>query len=83
MWWWVALGVALVPLVLLVVVALSVLSRLARLARAAARTQAQVKDAQAVQAAAAHLQERLTSLAEQAAGIQEHVDARKGVRAGG
>jgi hypothetical protein len=76
--WWIALGVVVLALVLLVLVSLPVLSRLGRLSRAAARTQARVAEAETVQMSVAHLQERLASLAEQAAFVQERVAAREG-----
>jgi hypothetical protein len=75
--WWIALGVVGFALVLLVLVSLPVLSRLGRLGRAAARTQARVAEAETVQMSVAHLQERLASLAEQAAFVQERVAARE------
>jgi len=74
--WWIALGVLVFALVLLVLVVLSVLARLGRLGRAAARTQARAAEAQTVQRSVARLQERLTSLAEQSAGIQERLAER-------
>jgi hypothetical protein len=80
MGWWIALGVVVFALVLLVLVSVPVLSRLGRLGRAVARTQARAKDAETLQVSVAHLQERLDSLAEHAAGLQERVSAheRKG-----
>jgi len=64
---WVVLGVVLFAAVLLVLVALPVLSGLGRLGRAAARTQAQLGQAQTLQMSVAHLQERLAARAAQAA----------------
>jgi len=75
MYWWIALGVVVLALVVLVLVCLPVLGRLGRLGRAAARTQARVKDAEALQMSVAHLQERLNDLAEHAAGVQQRVSA--------
>jgi flagellar biosynthesis/type III secretory pathway M-ring protein FliF/YscJ len=77
MGWWIALGVVVFALVLLVLVVMPVLARLGRLGRAAARTQARVGQAETLQMSVAHLQERLDSLAEHAAGVQEHVSARQ------
>ena len=70
MGWWIALGVVGFALVLLVLVSLPVLRRLGRLGRAVARTQARAKEAETLEMSVAHLQERLDSLAEHAAGLQ-------------
>ena len=75
MWWWVALGIVGVELLVLVLLALSVLLRLVDLARAAGRTQQRTRKAQALQASLGHLQEHLEELAEQAAGVQQRLDA--------
>ena len=75
MWWWVALGVVGFALLVLVLAALSLLFRLAALSRAAARTRHRMYGAQRVQASLGHLQERLGGLAEQAAGVQERLEA--------
>jgi flagellar biosynthesis/type III secretory pathway M-ring protein FliF/YscJ len=77
MGWWIALGVVVFALVVLVFVSLPVLSRLGRLGRAAARTQTRVKEAETLRMSVAHLQERLDSVAEHAAGVQERVSARE------
>ena len=77
MGWWIALGVVVFALVLLVLVVLPVLARLGRLGRAAARTQARVAQAEMLQMSVAHLQERVASLAEHAAGVQEWGSARE------
>jgi flagellar biosynthesis/type III secretory pathway M-ring protein FliF/YscJ len=77
MFWWIPVGVVVVALVLLVLVVLPVLSRLGRLGRAAARTQAQLGRAETLQMSVAHLQERLTGLAEHSTGLQEQLAARR------
>jgi flagellar biosynthesis/type III secretory pathway M-ring protein FliF/YscJ len=77
MGWWIALGVVGFALVLLVLVCVPVLRRLGGLGRAAARTQARVAQAETLQMSVAHLQERMDSLAEHAAGVQERVSARQ------
>jgi hypothetical protein len=77
MGWWIALGVVVFALVLLVLVSVPVLARLGRLGRAAARTQARAQQAETLQMSVAHLQERLESVAEHAAGVQEWVSARE------
>ncbi len=80
MGWWIALGVVVFALVLLVLVSVPVLRRLGRLGRALGRTQARAAQAETLQVSVAHLQERLDSLAEHAAGVQERVSThgRKG-----
>ena len=75
MWWWIALGVVGFAVLMLVLVALSLLVPLGRLGRAAATTQARARKAQAVQESVAHLQQRALGLAEQAAGLQERLNA--------
>jgi flagellar biosynthesis/type III secretory pathway M-ring protein FliF/YscJ len=77
MFWWIPVGVVVLALVLLVLVILPVLSRLGRLGRAAARTHAQLGKAETLQMSVAHLQERLTDLAEHSAELQEQVAARR------
>ncbi len=76
MWWLVALGLVGFGLLVLVLAGLSLLSRLSALGRATSRAQARLKDAQTVQMSVAHLQERLASVAEQAAAVQQRLDKR-------
>jgi hypothetical protein len=81
--WWVVLAVGGCALVLLVLALLGLLVRLIALARAAARLRDRMRALVALQESVAHLQGRLDTLSEQAAGIQERIAARRGSPRGG